>query len=135
MKHDGSLKLCLSSRPWDVFERAFGSSVPNTKLQDLSYEDMYRYALDTLKTDPQLRRVLKQDQEATHSLLTLIVEQADGVFLWVRLAVERMLAEHKRRDNLTTLCKFRPAFRLLYLGALRLRVILLTRISSGGERV
>ncbi|RBR24393.1 uncharacterized protein FIESC28_02883 [Fusarium coffeatum] len=105
MKHDGSLKLCLSSRPWDVFERAFGSSVPNTKLQDLSYEDMYRYALDTLKTDPRLRRLLKQDQdqEATRSLLTSIVEQADGVFLWVRLAVERMLADHKRRNNMTTL--------------------------------
>ncbi|KAI1073159.1 hypothetical protein LB507_009118 [Fusarium sp. FIESC RH6] len=103
MKHDGLLKLCLSSRPWDVFEKAFGSSVPNTKLQDLSYGDIYRYALDTLKTDPQLRRILKQDQEATHSLLTSIVEQADGVFLWVRLAVERMLADHKRRNDLTTL--------------------------------
>ncbi|RFN47550.1 hypothetical protein FIE12Z_8194 [Fusarium flagelliforme] len=103
MKHDGSLKLCLSSRPWNVFEKAFGSSVPNTKLQDLSYEDMYRYALDTLKADSQIRRLLKQDREATHDLLTSLVEQADGVFLWVRLAVERMLAEHKRRNNLATL--------------------------------
>ncbi|KAJ4129883.1 hypothetical protein NW768_006853 [Fusarium equiseti] len=101
MKHDGPLKLCLSSRPWDVFEKAFGSnSVPNTKLQDLSYEDMYRYALDTLKTDSRLRRLLKQDQgqEATHDLLTSVVEQADGVFLWVRLAVERMLAVTRKAE-------------------------------------
>ncbi|ENH67071.1 hypothetical protein FOC1_g10004704 [Fusarium oxysporum f. sp. cubense race 1] len=40
-RYDGkSLKLCLSSRPWDVFEKAFETSVPNTKLQDLSYDDI-----------------------------------------------------------------------------------------------
>lgn len=92
-KYDGnSLKLCLSSRPWDVFDKAFGSSVPNTKLQDLSYDDMYRYAQDTLKSHPKIRQLLKENTEASHSLLTSVVDKADGVFLWVRLAVERMLA-------------------------------------------
>ncbi|KIL90671.1 hypothetical protein FAVG1_06406 [Fusarium avenaceum] len=92
-RYDGkSLKLCLSSRPWDVFEKAFGSSVPNTKLQDLSYEDMYCYAQDTLKTNTHIRQLIKQNKKAIHTLLTSVVEQADGVFLWVRLAVERMLA-------------------------------------------
>ncbi|KAM0354370.1 hypothetical protein ACHAPU_001414 [Fusarium lateritium] len=97
LKHDGkSLKLCLSSRPWDVFEKAFGTSVPNTKLQDLSYEDMYCYARDTLNTNAQLRRLIRHNQDATHSLITSVVNQADGVFLWVRLAVERMLVTFKR---------------------------------------
>ncbi|KAF5002501.1 hypothetical protein FGRMN_326 [Fusarium graminum] len=93
IKHK-SLKLCLSSRPWDVFEQAFGTSVPNTKLQDLSYEDMYRYTKDTLMTNARLRRLIKHpdNQDTTHSLITSVVQQADGVFLWVRLAVERMLA-------------------------------------------
>ncbi|RGP81730.1 hypothetical protein FLONG3_115 [Fusarium longipes] len=99
-KHEGdSLKLCLSSRPWDVFQKAFGSSVPNTKLQDLSYEDMYQYAHDTLRADAQLRRLFKSDQSSAHSILTSVVEQADGVFLWVRLAVERMLAASQRVKN------------------------------------
>ncbi|KAF5664441.1 hypothetical protein FHETE_7032 [Fusarium heterosporum] len=97
LRHEGkSLKLCLSSRPWDVFEEAFGTSVPNTKLQDLSYEDMYCYAKDTLNTDAQLRRLIKHNQDATRSLITSVVKQADGVFLWVRLAVERMLATFQK---------------------------------------
>ncbi|KAF4972491.1 hypothetical protein FSARC_963 [Fusarium sarcochroum] len=98
-----SLKLCLSSRPWDVFEEAFGTSVPNTKLQDLSYEDMYRYAKDTLKTNAQLRKLIKQNQDSTHGLIISIVEQADGVFLWVRLAVERMLAAFQKSNEFDVL--------------------------------
>nr|CEG03306.1 unnamed protein product [Fusarium acuminatum CS5907] len=100
-----SLKLCLSSRPWDVFEKAFGSSVPNTKLQDLSYEDMYCYAQDTLKTNAHIRRLIKQNKEASHNLLTLVVEQADGVFLWVRLAVERMLVAFQNTSEFDILDK------------------------------
>ncbi|KAF5534117.1 hypothetical protein FMEXI_11463 [Fusarium mexicanum] len=103
-KYDGkSLKLCLSSRPWDVFERAFGTSVPNTKLQDLSYDDMYRYATDTLKADKQIRRLMKQNPESTHLLITTVVEQANGVFLWVRLAVERMLVAFQKNCELDVL--------------------------------
>jgi hypothetical protein len=57
---------------------------------------MYQYAYDTLKADTQIRRLFKSDQNATHNLLTSIVEHADGVFLWVRLAVERMLAAFQK---------------------------------------
>ncbi|KAF5965994.1 hypothetical protein FBULB1_11921 [Fusarium bulbicola] len=95
--YDGkSLKLCLSSQPWDVFERAFGTSVPSTKLQDLSYDDMYCYATDTLKADRQIRRLMKGNPDSTHLLITTVVEQANGVFLWVRLAVERMLVAFQK---------------------------------------
>ncbi|KAK2678060.1 Orc1-like, AAA ATPase domain [Fusarium oxysporum f. sp. vasinfectum] len=99
-RYDGkSLKLCLSSRPWDVFEKAFETSVPNTKLQDLSYDDMYRYATDTLKANNQIRRLMKQNPESTHLLVTTVVEQANGVFLWVRLAVERMLVTFQKNSK------------------------------------
>jgi hypothetical protein len=37
------IKMCLSSRPWDVFEKAFQYSVPNLKLQDLTFDDMSLY--------------------------------------------------------------------------------------------
>ncbi|KAF4447164.1 hypothetical protein F53441_9309 [Fusarium austroafricanum] len=103
-RHDGkSLKLCLSSRPWKVFEEAFGSSVPNTKLQDLTYDDMYRYAKDTLKANAQIRSLVKQNQDLAHRLITDTVEQADGVFLWVRLAVERMLAGFQKNNKFDVL--------------------------------
>ncbi len=47
----GRIKMCLSSRPWDVFERAFQLSVPSLRLQDLSYGDMHTYASDRLRGD------------------------------------------------------------------------------------
>ncbi|KAF5262706.1 hypothetical protein FOXYS1_6562 [Fusarium oxysporum] len=103
-RYDGkSLKLCLSSRPWDVFEKAFETSVPNTKLQDLSYDDMYRYATDTLKANDQIRRLMKQNSESTRLLVTTVVEQANGVFLWVRLAVERMLVTFQKNSKFEVL--------------------------------
>ncbi|KAF4340530.1 hypothetical protein FBEOM_5568 [Fusarium beomiforme] len=103
-RHDGkSLKLCLSSRPWDVFEKAFEKSVPNTKLQDLSYDDMYRYATDTLKANDQIRRLMRHNQDSTHSLITMVIDKANGVFLWVRLAVERMLVAFQKNSQFEVL--------------------------------
>lgn len=91
-----SLKMCLSSRPWAVFDEAFGNSVPNTKLQDLSYEDMCRYVKDALRSNTALRRLMRKDEESSQDLILATVERADGVFLWVRLAVERMLFAFER---------------------------------------
>ncbi|RSL62012.1 hypothetical protein CEP53_004924 [Fusarium sp. AF-6] len=98
-----SLKLCLSSRPWAVFDKAFGGSVPNTKLQDLSYEDMCRYVKDTLRSNTPLRRLMRKHEGASQELILATVERADGVFLWVRLAVERMLSAFAHREELEVL--------------------------------
>lgn len=47
-EHASQVKLCLSSRPWQVFERAFARSVPNLRLQELIVGDMTQYAYDSL---------------------------------------------------------------------------------------
>lgn len=47
-KHASQVKMCLSSRPWQVFERAFARSVPNLRLQELILGDMSQYAYDSL---------------------------------------------------------------------------------------
>lgn len=47
-KHASQVKMCLSSRPWEVFERAFARSVPNLRLQELILGDMSQYAYDSL---------------------------------------------------------------------------------------
>ncbi|RSL56235.1 hypothetical protein CEP54_008956 [Fusarium duplospermum] len=98
-----SLKMCLSSRPWAVFDEAFGNSVPNTKLQDLSYEDMCRYVKDALRSNTPLRRLMRKHEEASQELILATVERADGVFLWVRLAVERMLLAFAGQEELEAL--------------------------------
>ena len=47
-KHVSQVRLCLSSRPWEVFERAFARSVTNLRLQELILGDLTQYASDSL---------------------------------------------------------------------------------------
>ncbi|CAG9979796.1 unnamed protein product [Clonostachys byssicola] len=91
-----SLKLCLSSRPWAVFEQAFETAVPNLKLQDVSVGDMFSYALEKLNSQSATREALaKLDGGGVH-FVNDMVQRADGVFLWIRLAVNRL---HENFDN------------------------------------
>ncbi|KPM43280.1 hypothetical protein AK830_g3266 [Neonectria ditissima] len=98
-----AIKMCLSSRPWAVFEGAFQSSVPNARLQDLTYEDMHRYAKDQLRRNAAIKRLFKSRTDLGLDLVEDIVQQADGVFLWVRLAVERMLSRFQKDDGMNEL--------------------------------
>lgn len=88
------VKLCLSSRPWKVFEDAFEYTVPNLKLQDVTYDDMSRFVSEKLKEDEKMATALDESP----GLVDDAVRRADGVFLWVRLAVEQMkkhFADHQ----------------------------------------
>ena len=84
-------KVCLSSRPWSVFEKAF-QSAPNLKLQDLTHGDMTWYVHDSLNKHPQMHLILQKEPAHSRSLVAEIVERADGVFLWITL-VARFLLE------------------------------------------
>ncbi|KAH8900176.1 hypothetical protein GQ53DRAFT_741136 [Thozetella sp. PMI_491] len=89
-KSKARMKLCLSSRPWEVFEQAFESTVPNLKLQDLTNQDMVQYVHDNLRQGRDLKKLFNDDQKGFHALIRQIVAQADGVFLWIRLVVRKV---------------------------------------------
>ncbi|KAH6643304.1 hypothetical protein BKA67DRAFT_696969 [Truncatella angustata] len=88
---NGRLKLCLSSRPWPVFEKAFQYSVPNLKLEELTFYDMTRYVEDNLANDGKFKDAMAKDQPAANTLVSGIVKKAEGVFLWIRLVVRKVL--------------------------------------------
>jgi hypothetical protein len=94
-----SLKVCLSSRPWDVFEKAFQHSVPTLRLQDLTHNDMAQYVDDKLAKDPRVRRIVRKEPEAGLQFIIDVVNKADGVFLWVTLAVRSLLQDLKADDT------------------------------------
>ncbi|KAK5996518.1 hypothetical protein PT974_01853 [Cladobotryum mycophilum] len=98
-----SVKLCLSSRPWSVFENAFQHAVPNLRLQDLTYEDMYRYTRDRLRENVHIRRAFKSDASAAETVIKKTIERADGVFLWVRLALNEIIARFQPGTTLQSL--------------------------------
>ncbi|KAK7958986.1 uncharacterized protein PG986_003840 [Apiospora aurea] len=85
------IKLCLSSRPWPVFERAFEYAVPNLKLQASNFQDMMRYTIDKLSSNDNVRSAMMQEMDLARKLVQTTVEMSSGVFLWVRLAVGELI--------------------------------------------
>jgi hypothetical protein len=106
------IKLCLSSRPWKVFENAFERAVPNLKLQDVTTDDMMAYALDRLAGEDHTREALTQFKSGEGSaFIKDMVHRADGVFLWIRLAVNRIhdkLAPHSGSEKLWAILHSMP---------------------------
>lgn len=90
-KHGPQIKLCLSSRPWPVFERAFEYAVPNLKLQASNFQDMMRYTIDKLSANENVRSAMIGEMDLARKLVQTTVEMASGVFLWVRLAVGELI--------------------------------------------
>ena len=84
------VKICVSSRPLLAFERAFNGK-PCLRLQDLNFDIIREY------TDVQLSHLVQQHvsykenvQHSAKSLLDMIVERADGVFLWAVIATREV---------------------------------------------
>lgn len=73
------VKICVSSREDNVFLNAF-SGQQRIRLQDLTRADMERYIRDNL-ADIDNEKTMK-------SLVQNITDKAEGIFLWVALAVK-----------------------------------------------
>ncbi|KAL9058114.1 MAG: hypothetical protein Q9206_002071 [Seirophora lacunosa] len=83
-----NVKICVSSRPLLVFEKAF-SGKPSLKLQDLTFGTILKYAV--LKLSEPIQERVSLDNANTHKvedLLDKIVRRADGVFIWAVIAIK-----------------------------------------------
>ncbi|KAI1419895.1 hypothetical protein F5Y12DRAFT_775473 [Xylaria sp. FL1777] len=91
------IKVCVSSRPWNVFEDVLGGK-PSFKLymHELTRGDIRHYTEFRLKEHPRWS-VLQQEAGHTsfRSLVDDVVLKSNGVFLWVTLVV------HLLREGLT----------------------------------
>ena len=99
-----NVKLCVSSRPWDIFADAFHHSA-SLRLQDLTYEDMKSYTSSELHADPRFALLQERESEYAQDLVENIVSKASGVFLWVRLVVSSLLAGIGYGDRIVDLQK------------------------------
>ncbi|KAK7706210.1 hypothetical protein SLS57_009749 [Botryosphaeria dothidea] len=82
------IKVCLSSRPWNVFRDAFGC-YPSLALENLNRDDIDSYVRSTLVEDQRFVRLCKENT-FYQELVEEIVEKAQGVFLWVYLVVRSL---------------------------------------------
>lgn len=83
-------KVCLSSRPWPVFETSFGGR-PLLRMQDLNGDDIRLFCHDKLGHDDKVRTLLGPEPGKAEWLITEVVSRACGVFLWVRLVVNLLI--------------------------------------------
>ena len=96
------VKVCLSSRPHIIFEEAFSSSC-TLKLQDLTRADIERYTFDKIQSLPNAQSLSLRDGEIISRIACEIVQRANGVFLWVSLAVKDQLEGLRNDDDPGTL--------------------------------
>ncbi len=86
-----NVKICVSSRPYNVFEDAFRRQ-PSLILQHLTFDDIKSYVNDTLATHPAFRELawssLPRKRRAS---ILRVTTKASGVFLWVVLAVSSLV--------------------------------------------
>jgi hypothetical protein len=97
-----TVKVCLSSRPWIVFEMSF-QSCPGLRLQDLTRSDIELYVQEILAASTPFQRLATRDPSSTATFVQEIVEKADGVFLWVVLVVRSLLNGIRNRDSVPDL--------------------------------
>jgi hypothetical protein len=97
-----NVKICLSSRPWLVFEDGF-RLYPNLRLQDLTFNDISRYVNDKINGHERMRELRLIHPESANDLIVEIVTKAAGVFLWVKLAVNSLLDGFVNRDRISDL--------------------------------
>lgn len=92
------VKFCLSSRPYRSFEDALGSSAM-LKLQDLTEPDIRRYISDKLDRAPLKALQVPSFPFRLTDTVDKMVKKAEGVFLWVALAVRDQLEGISNGDD------------------------------------
>lgn len=97
LSQTGNIKLCLASRPEPYILEMRLSMHPRLRLQDLNYADLMAYTKDRVKY-PQTKKS-KEYHDLAHSL----VDRAEGVFLWLLLAIKSINEGFSYHDNVETL--------------------------------
>jgi hypothetical protein len=99
-----SIKLCVSSRPWNVFVRAYDRRADRQlRMQEFTASDIEAYIADTLTGNELFRELQAENFDCCQELILLIKDKSQGVFLWVYLVLESLLRGLDNDDNLDIL--------------------------------
>ncbi|EUC31138.1 hypothetical protein COCCADRAFT_6931 [Bipolaris zeicola 26-R-13] len=98
-----NIKICVSSRPWNIFEDAYGHDVTRKLyLQDLTRQDIKVYVKHRFDKYFAQLHPTPQDKRFKE-LLEEITNKAQGVFLWVLLVVNSLLEGLTNGDSIALL--------------------------------
>ncbi|KAH7159593.1 hypothetical protein B0J13DRAFT_539221 [Dactylonectria estremocensis] len=95
-----NVKICASSRPWNVFRDAFSQN-PMLQLEKLTRPDIRLFVQNRFNKSPGfLERKAMYPAEA-QKLMKGVVDKALGVFLWVSVVVWNLLQNLQEGDSLS----------------------------------
>ncbi|KAL9078934.1 MAG: hypothetical protein Q9157_002158 [Trypethelium eluteriae] len=98
-----SIKMCLASRPWNCFEEVFGQDRRRTiRLEEHNRKDILHFMSHTISGCPGYPKLQRSDPECD-SLITEIVDKAQGVFVWVFLVTRSLMRGLTNGDSINTL--------------------------------
>ena len=96
------IKVCLSSRPWHLFEEIFGRD-SGLRLQDLTRHDMRVYVTDKLTENGRMKALEELGPVSATKFVNKILDKAEGVFLWVTLVLKSVINGIGRYESISGL--------------------------------
>ena len=101
-----NVKICLSTRPWTIFENQFGGGqYPTFQLQHLTHNDIEIFVTESFNRSMLMQNLLQAYPKQVPDMFSTIVLKAEGVFLWVRLVVRSLIRALQNGDELSDLQK------------------------------
>ncbi|KAF2810879.1 uncharacterized protein BDZ99DRAFT_561448 [Mytilinidion resinicola] len=99
---NSKIKMCVSSRPWPVFEDEFETS-PSLQIHELTLPDLRQFISTSFEENAGYGALKIEDPRYAAKLTEDIVQKASGVFLWVSLVVHVLLDGLSDGDNVRDL--------------------------------
>ncbi|KAI1097517.1 hypothetical protein F4804DRAFT_167764 [Jackrogersella minutella] len=97
------VKLCVSSRPWNVFEDSFGRNISSKLyIHELTRNDIRTYVQDSLEAHPRWASLGIEEDNAKF-LINEITQRAAGVFIWVYLVTKQLRSGLTEHDSFSDL--------------------------------
>jgi hypothetical protein len=98
-----NVKLCVSSRPHNVFRNSLGSAnQQKLQLELMNHQDIDQFVKGRLEQNQLFRDLAERDTRA-QDLAFEIRKRAEGVFLWVHLVVWELMDGLGENDDIATL--------------------------------
>ncbi|CEI63463.1 unnamed protein product [Fusarium venenatum] len=95
-------EYCIFNQPWLIFEDAF-LQAPNLLLQGYTRPDILHYVASQLNQNEGFARLQRRDPQYAGELIDNITKESSGVFLWIRLVVNSLLAGLTYDDRISDL--------------------------------
>jgi hypothetical protein len=96
------VKMVLSSRPIPACSQVLGKCA-GLRLQDLMRADIEIYINGRLRSNPRMESIFRQEPTRAAVLMEMMLDRAEGVFLWVVLVVSSLLQGLANRDTILDL--------------------------------